>query len=206
MASKIGLEFAIRNRANRQLIEEVLPTPENQQRNKEIDDGPTPPRFRLIYFSRFFDRKIDLWFSLHGYPLIRTVHTGVSHFQLSVEVSYHCVGGRRDEHGGSPSCHIQISPGYCASLTGSWRPMRSFCHDVVEIHLYYAVRHAAFAAVLGSMPAFSCNRTVERSRRSYHEAEPYASLDGTKEGSRAVSTTSSHSTLRNPGKTNGTGS
>ena len=28
--------------------------------------------------------------------------------------------------------------------------MRSFCHDVVEIHLYYAMRHAAFA---GNLPA-----------------------------------------------------
>jgi hypothetical protein len=33
-----------------------------------------------LHLSRFFDRKIDLWFSLHGYPLIRTAHTGFSHF------------------------------------------------------------------------------------------------------------------------------
>src|SRR5260221_3764233 len=52
IASQICVEFAIRNRANRQLIEEVLPTPENQQPTKEIGDGPTPPRFTLVYFSR----------------------------------------------------------------------------------------------------------------------------------------------------------
>ena len=78
MPGKVCFELAIRNRANRQLIKEILPPPENQQHKKEIGDAPLPPRRRLIYLSRFFDRKIDLWFSLHGYPLIRTVHTGVA--------------------------------------------------------------------------------------------------------------------------------
>src|SRR5260221_720416 len=64
-----------------------------------------------------------------------------------------------------PPCHFQVSPDYSVSLTGSWRPMRSFCHDVVKIHLYWAVRQAAFAAAPGSRPALSCNKTVERSRR-----------------------------------------
>jgi len=56
--------------------------------------------------------------------------------------------------------------GYAASLTGSWRPMRSFCHDVVENPSLLRGAPCCIRRVLGSMPALSCNRTVERSRRS----------------------------------------
>src|SRR5258708_19233083 len=80
MKGKVRVELGIRNRAKRQLIKEILPTPEKQKNKKEIGDAPLPPRLRLIYLSRFFDRKIDAWFSLHGYPLIRTVHTALAIF------------------------------------------------------------------------------------------------------------------------------
>jgi hypothetical protein len=105
-------------------------------------------------------------FSLHGYPLIRTVHTGFSHFnclsKLVITASEAGAMNTGVRHRAISKSRLAIA--FRSSVLGV--RMRSFCHDVVEIYLYYALRHAAFAAVLGSRPALSCNRTVDRSRRS----------------------------------------